>query len=115
MQSDTSWLMIYRPVRLVFNVIHWDKAGETSGQHIAEAEIADVGADDVALLVTPDGVPIRLPVTALFPVRTGGVGVEGQTYIGGHELIRNFHPAADEPRTVSRWLNRDEVERLLNE
>jgi hypothetical protein len=55
-----------------------------------------------------------VPVAALFPVRPAGTPPERQSYVGGHELVRDFHPAVGTPRVTSRWLSRAEVEELLD-
>jgi len=111
---DAYWLLVHRPATLVFRTIHFDKAGETGDDRVVQAEIADVAADGTALLVTRGGIPVRVPVAVLFPVHPAGTPPERQSYVGGHELVRNFHPARDEPRATSRWLSRAEVEEVLD-
>lgn len=115
MVPDTRWLLVYRPVSLVFKTVHFDKAGETSDFRIIEAEVADIDDDASALLVTRDGIPITVPESMLFPVHPLGTPPESQSYIAGHELIRDFHPSAGSPRTSLRWLDRPEVEELISE
>ena len=111
--TDTHELLIYRPATLVFRTVHWDKAGESSGQIVVTAQVADVMADGVALAVIDDGIPVHVPVTKLYPIESSSAPANGPAFIGGHELIRDFHPAQGKPNTAIRWLERSEVEELL--
>ena len=114
MGADAYGLLVYRPATLVFRTVHIDKAGETGDDRVVQAEIADVAADGTALLITRGGVPVRVPVAVLFPVHPAGTPPERQVYVGGHELVRNCHPAGDVPRATSRWLSRAEVDEVLD-
>lgn len=113
MTDDPDWMMAHRDVVLVLTLIHHDKAGETSSVHRVDAQIADVDSNRRALLVTQDGLPVNVPAEALHPVASPNGGEWSGTYVAGHELTRIFHPTADEPRAVPRWLAREEVETLL--
>jgi hypothetical protein len=104
---------VNRPATLVFRTVHIDRAGKTSADHVVEAEVADVDAAGTALLVTRDGVHVRLPVRALYPVHPAGAPPGAQAFIGGQELTRDFHPRVGAARTSLRWLDRGEVEQVL--
>src|SRR5262245_4056441 len=115
LKSDDSWMLVYRQVTLIFRTVHWDKAGETSSCRVVKADVADVTGNGIALLVTRNGIPVHVPVATLFRTRPPDAAVEAQVYIGGHELIRDFHPKVSDLRTVQRWLDREEVEELLEQ
>lgn len=105
--------LLYRPVTLVLRIVHWDKAGETCDARVVQAEVADVTADGSALLVIDGRIPFTIPAVNLYPVGPTDTAIEAQTFIAGHELLRDFHPQVGEPRTVQRWLSRQETEELL--
>lgn len=111
--ANDDWMLIYKPVKLVLKIIHWDKAGKTWSHRVVKAEVADVDADRIALLVTKNGTPVTLPVSKLFAAKPTADPAMAKSYIAGHELLREFHPHDDEPRTVRRWLDRAEIEELL--
>lgn len=114
MDHERFWRMIYRPASLVFKIVHIDKAGETWDHRVVEAEVADVDESGNVLLVTRDGVIVHFPLDELHVVGDADAVLDlTQSYIGGQELTRNFHPHDDEPRTTLRWLARPEVEELL--
>ncbi|HET6422561.1 MAG TPA: hypothetical protein VFG20_02685 [Planctomycetaceae bacterium] len=115
MKPEDDWALIHKPVTLTLKVIHNDKAGETWSVHRVEAEVADVDADRTAWLVTRDGIPIGVPVTQLLPRDPTESMPHAVAYLAGHELYREFHPHAGEARTTRRWLDRAEIEGLLND
>ena len=105
--------MINRPATLVFRTIHIDRAGETSNDVVVQAEIADVDDEGLLLLATRRGIFVHFPAHALFPVTSDRRPSDSTKYIGGRELIRDFHPIGDAPLTKLRWLAPDEVEAAL--
>jgi hypothetical protein len=111
--ENSGWLFVNRPATLVFRTVHYDKAGETSDYRVVKAEIADVDAAGMAILVTRSGIHVRFPARMLFPVHAADTPPEGQKFIGGQELVRDFHPREGAARTAIRWLNRAEVEPLI--
>jgi hypothetical protein len=115
MTPDQYWLLRYRPVTLLIKTIHLDKAGETSSVRRVPAEVADVDDQGTVLLVTRTGVPVTLSVSNLYPKRPPETRPDKQSYLAGHELFRNFHPHRHEPYVTRRWLDRDEIDKLLAE
>lgn len=112
--ASHDWMLIYRPATLVFNTIHFDKAGETSDFRVVEAEIADVTpTGDTLILVTREGIHLHFPIRMVYPAGPSDTPPELQTYIGGQELTRDFHPPQNAERTSLRWLTREEVEQFL--
>ena len=63
----------------------------------------------LAALLSAQGTP---PSPLTLVSREGRRPVQ-TTFIGGQELVRDFHPAAGTARTAIRWLDRAEVDKLL--
>lgn len=116
MDNDPYWQMVHRPVKLVFRTVHFDKAGETSDHCVIEADIADVDSAGTVLLATSAGIPVSLPIDKLYPADADAPSPQwAEAFLAGQELTRDFHPQVGAPRTVLRWLDRAEIERLLAE
>lgn len=114
MDADPYWQMVHRPVKLVFRTVHFDKAGETSDHRIVDADIADVDPTGHVLLATATGIPVLAPIDKLFPADIAAPDpLWAEAFIGGQELTRDFHPQVGSPRTVLRWLDRPDIERVL--
>ncbi len=91
---------IGQKVTLVFRTKHIDRAGQTGSTRIMQAEIAVLHADGTATLVSDDGVYIQFPIDQIAHLNDIG-------YIGGQELIRDFHDAIA-PFSL-RWLDAKEL------
>ena len=82
MHDREQW--IGQNVTLVFRTIHLDRAGQSGSTRIIQAEIAGLHTDGTATLVSNDGVHIKFPIEQITNWNDNG-------YIGGQELIRDFH------------------------
>ncbi len=94
--------LIGRPVRLAFRTTHIDKAGETWDVKILRAELLEIDVAGEALLISDDGVHLRVPVAHLYPLLQEDGGT-GEMY-GVQEVIRDFHNAYSPVKL--RWLDR---------
>jgi len=97
--------MVGRQAIIAYRTTHIDKAGKTSAIRFVKAEIVELDASSAALLVSDDGVHLRFPSAMLYP---GGTRAE---FIGGQEIIRDFHNAI-EPVSL-RWLDERELQNEL--
>lgn len=102
-------------VTMAFRTIHRDRAGETSSNYVAQAEIADLRDAESALLITAHGTPMTVPVEKLYAAESAALTAEAAVWQCGHELIRSFHPSGSEARTQVRWLASQEVSDLLQQ
>ena len=93
---------------LVFETIHYDKAGETGDTKVVAAELASYDDAGMALLVTAGGIHVLFPAAHLYPVEPGR---SKRTWVAGQSLIRDFVYAV-EP-TQLRYMERDEVLRQI--
>lgn len=99
--------MIGRSALIAFRTTHIDKAGQTRSTRLVKAEIVELDAGGAALLVTDDGVHLRFPAALLHS------GFDEAAFVGGQEIVRDFHNAI-EPVSL-RWLDEQEVQRELSE
>ena len=93
---------------LVFETIHYDKAGETGDTKVVAAELASYDDAGMALLVTAGGIHVQFPAAHLYPVEPGR---SKRTWVAGQSLIRDFVYAV-EP-TQLRYMERDEALRQI--
>ena len=100
---------------LMTTIVRWyiGRRPSCSDYCVVEAEIADVDEAGKGLLVTQDGVLVQFPVEMLYPVGSAEPPAESQSFCGGVELTRDFHPAVGARRTSLRWLSLQEVEQLI--
>jgi len=98
--------LIGQNVTLAFRTTHIDRAGKTSSTRIANAEIVQLDPSGAVLLVAGDGIHLQFPSEQLVaaPDRAG--------YIGGQEIVRDFHNGV-EPFSL-RWLNGRELKNELS-
>jgi hypothetical protein len=92
---------------IVFKTTHIDRAGETGAHRVVQAEIVEIDLAGDALLVSEDDYHVRFPVAELHALpkgkRRGLAGLKGVSFLGGQEVIRDFHNAI-EPVSL-RWLD----------
>lgn len=110
MRSESNGPWVGQTVFMVFRTIHWDKAGETSSDHSAILEIADLTTAETALLVTANGIPVTVPVENLFAIDSAPSDSSRPAWRCGLELLRNFHPAKGEVHVTLRWMSNAETE-----
>lgn len=95
---------LYSRGTLVFETIHYDKAGETGDTKVVSADVASYDSSGMALLVTAGGIHVQFPAAHLHPVEPGR---SKRTWIAGQSLIRDFVYAV-EP-TQLRFMGREEA------
>lgn len=109
LHSDDARFVVNSSVTLVFETIHYDKAGETGQTVIAKAEVAEIDAFGTAFLVTEKGVHTQFPVAYLYPAE-GSTDREPK-WMGGQSVVRDFHNAV-QPASLRR-MPVEEVRRHL--
>jgi hypothetical protein len=111
--------LIGRWVLLLFQTIHFDRAGETGGTVERLGEILQIDGRGWALVVTRDGDHYRCPVARLYRARGERRWCAGEgdwvtvDFVAGESVIRDFHSAV-KPLTVN-WANRAQLDDLLGE
>ena len=98
--------LIGKNATLAFRTTHIDRAGQTSSTRIVKAEIVQLDPDGDMLLIASDGIHLQFPSEYLVkhPVEVG--------YIGGQEIVRDFHNGR-EP-ILRRWMTERELESELS-
>lgn len=98
---DSNRELIGRRARLIFRTTHIDRAGETSSTRTIEAEVVELDANGVAILVSIDGIHLQFPAAQLQR------DDETDSITGGQELTRDFHNAIEPVRM--RWLTGEDL------
>lgn len=99
LHSDDARFVVNSSVLLVFETIHYDKAGETGQTVIAKAEVAEIDAFGTAFLVTEKGIHTQFPVAYLYPAE--GSTEREPRWMGGQSVVRDFHNAV-QPASLRR-------------